>query len=136
MFVCNNCRKKVKDDENIGTKNRNHCPFCLFSEHLDENIPGDRKSTCKGKMEPIALTFKKGITDKYGNFKQGETMIVHKCKKCNKLSSNRIAGDDNPDEILKLFNNSSSLNIKGINTLKQNDLVELKTQLYGKENSK
>jgi len=133
MFVCINCKKEINENENIGTRNRNHCPHCLFSQHLDSNIPGDRESTCKGQMEPIALTFKKGKTDKYGNFKQGELKIVHKCKKCKYISLNRIAGDDDPVEILKIFNKSSNLTVEGLSTLKENDLVELKTQLFGKE---
>lgn len=133
MFICTNCKKVINENENIGTKNRNHCPHCLFSQHLDLNVPGDRQSSCKGQMEPIALTFKKGRKDKYGNSKQGELKIVHKCMKCKYISLNRIAGDDDPEEILKIFYKSSNLTIEGINKLKQDDFEELRTQLFGKE---
>ncbi len=46
---CNNCDEQVFRLNNGSY--RNHCPFCLFSLHVD-NIPGDRNNTCKGLMEP------------------------------------------------------------------------------------
>lgn len=49
-------------------------------------MPGDRKSTCGGRMKPIGLTYKQ----------DGELMIVHLCLSCKAISCNRIAGDDNP----------------------------------------
>ena len=89
-FRCKHCRAEVPGTA-IGTKQRNHCPFCLYSLHVDESI-GDRKSTCHGSMKPTGLTTKK----------DGEIMIIHKCEKCGKVSNNRIAGDDNTDTILSL----------------------------------
>jgi DNA-directed RNA polymerase subunit RPC12/RpoP len=89
-FRCKHCRAEVPGTA-IGTKQRNHCPFCLYSLHEDESI-GDRKSTCHGSMKPTGLTTKK----------DGEIMIIHKCEKCGKVSNNRIAGDDNTDTILSL----------------------------------
>lgn len=47
-FVCAHCGKKV---EPLGYTSRNHCPFCLWSLHVDEN-PGDRACECGGEMEP------------------------------------------------------------------------------------
>ena len=38
--------KKV---EPLGYTSRNHCPFCLWSLHVDEN-PGDRACECGGEM--------------------------------------------------------------------------------------
>ena len=29
MYTCINCKTKVREEGDIGTKNRNHCPFCL-----------------------------------------------------------------------------------------------------------
>ena len=81
-FKCINCGKNVKTTA-PGTRNRNHCPFCLNSEHLDNNI-GDRKSTCRGKMVPIGKYLKK----------DGEEVIVHRCEKCGYYRANRVAGDD------------------------------------------
>ena len=83
-FPCENCGKMITP-EGAGTHHRNHCPHCLASIHADD-MPGDRKSDCKGIMEPISIWVKD----------DGEWSIVHRCKKCGKLSTNRIAADDNP----------------------------------------
>ncbi|MBB1565339.1 RNHCP domain-containing protein [Candidatus Gracilibacteria bacterium] len=82
-FVCENCGKKVEKHPEGSA--RNHCNFCLFSKHLDENFPGDRESDCHGLMEPIDIEYKKN---------KGY-MIKHKCKKCQKEMLNKIAPDDN-----------------------------------------
>lgn len=74
-----------------GTKNRNHCPFCLYSLHVDIKT-GDRVAQCKGLMKPIAKTLKK----------DGEEVIVHKCLKCGQLRKNRIAGDDSFEGVKNL----------------------------------
>lgn len=116
-FICKNC-KKVVNKTPIGTCNRNHCPFCLWSLHVDERS-GDRKSTCFGLMEPIGLAFKDEGLDKYGKKRQGEIMIVHKCQKCGKENKNRIAGDDDPKAILEIC--------------EEKDKKEVSRQLFGKE---
>ena len=69
-----------------GTRHRNHCPSCLWSRHVDDDVPGDRASDCGGSMEPIGVT----VRD------DGEWALVHRCTACATLRSNRIAGDDNP----------------------------------------
>ena len=51
-FVCQNCGAEVAP-QNVSE--RNHCPHCLYSLHVDLNVPGDRKSVCHGKMKPIAV---------------------------------------------------------------------------------
>jgi hypothetical protein len=117
-FTCEKCKFLVKTDGKFGTRNRNHCPNCLHSKHVDEKHPGDRNSQCKGIMEPIDIAFKKEKTDKYGNKKIGELMIVHQCRKCKKITKNRIAGDDNSEKIVKLCKNKE-------------DLHEVKKQIYG-----
>ena len=43
-------------------------------------------------MEPIAVWVRK----------QGEWAIVHRCKICGTLSSNRIAADDNPVKLMSI----------------------------------
>jgi hypothetical protein len=124
----------------IGTRNRNHCPHCLWSKHVDKN-PGDREAQCGKGMEPIGLTFKHEGTDKYGQPRQGELMIVHRCTEDGKISINRIAGDDNPERILEIFHKSPTLdeNIKnelkkiGIDLLDSKDEAEIKLQLFGKK---
>lgn len=56
-FRCANCRAILSEDP-LGSKHRNHCPLCLWSNHVDLNTPGDRRSTCCARMQPIALAFK------------------------------------------------------------------------------
>ncbi len=139
IIKCKNCHKDIFLDSEIGTKHRNHCPFCLFSNHLDVSL-GDRKSNCFGLMKPIGLTFKQEGFDKYGEKKQGELMIIHECNKCEKISINRIAGDDNPDSIMKIYKNSIDIEKSKIKELKKNkieilslkDKKEIKRQLFGK----
>ena len=89
-FRCLNCKRFVSIDA-PGTRHRNHCPSCLWSRHVDTR-PGDRASDCHGKMEPVAVWVK----DK------SEWALVHRCKHCETLTSNRIAGDDNEFMLLSL----------------------------------
>jgi len=139
-FICSHCQRKVFYDRRIGTTHRNHCPYCLWSKHVDLNEPGDRKSTCHGDMEPIGLTFKKEGQDKYKKDKQGELMLIHQCLKCGKISINRIAGDDDNRAILEVFEKSKQLNPEkingltqtGIKALTEQDKQEIETQLFGK----
>ena len=91
-FRCQHCGVEVPLLV-FGSENRNHCPFCLWSRHVDYAI-GDRASTCLASMKPIGLTLKKG---------GGELMLVHQCCSCNKLSKNRLAGDDQSNSVLNLF---------------------------------
>lgn len=90
IFVCKVCGREVIPD-GAGSNHRNHCPYCLSSKHLD-NEPGDRAAACGGTMEPIAVWVRK----------QGEWAIVHRCKICGALSSNRIAADDNPLKLMSI----------------------------------
>lgn len=147
-FVCSHCKKwglspsKPGDcplTATIGTKNRNHCPKCLYSLHLDKEISGDRAAECGGEMEPIGLAFKKEGVDKYGEKRQGEIMLIHRCQKCGKISINRIAADDEPDQILKTYNESkenihlsAELKKEGIVLLDNEAESEIKKQLFGK----
>jgi len=123
-FKCLHCGKHVSAIGNIGTRNRNHCPFCLWSKHVDETKTGDRLSKCGGKMHPVGVTFKKSRDGKWKKAKIGELMLMHICEKCGKVNLNRIAADDDPKEIMKLVKNKSVSE-----EIKHN----VKQQLYGKE---
>ena len=90
-FICENCWKTVESWKNV---ERNHCPFCLYSKHLDLNLPWDRLSKCEWLMEPIKLDF---------SWKKGN-MLVHKCIICDKIMKNKVAEDDNYNLILELSN--------------------------------
>lgn len=89
-FICNSCGHMVPLNVS-GTRNRNHCPKCLMSIHLD-NVPGDREANCGGIMEPISVWVRDN----------GEWAIIHRCRICGKISSNRIAADDNIVKLLSI----------------------------------
>jgi hypothetical protein len=80
-------------------------------------------------MKPIGLTRKP----------DGELMVVHLCLHCGKVTSNRIAGDDNSYVVVCLLeepNNRSTeiitrLSRQGIKLLTREDKQEVLTGLYG-----
>lgn len=132
-FKCSHCRQFVVINEMMGTANRNHCNWCLWSKHVDE-AKGDRRATCHGGMEPIGLTFKH---EGYG--RTGEIMLIHLCSICQKISINRAARDDPEHKILEIFGGSSKLHeaVKSrlsrnsIYMLREVDERELSMQLFG-----
>jgi DNA-directed RNA polymerase subunit RPC12/RpoP len=137
-FQCIQCNRLVTVHPYIGTSHRNHCPYCLWSKHVDDQKPGDRLSDCNGSMKPIGLTFKQEGWDKYGKQKQGELMIVHVCTNCKKININRIAGDDKEHTVLALLNISaipaetfSKIQLQGIKILDNQDAHEVQKQLFG-----
>jgi len=89
-FECKLCGRTVVPD-GAGSDHRNHCPYCLSSKHLDIE-PGDRESDCGGLMEPISVWVRKN----------GEWAIIHRCRICGAISSNRIAADDNPMKLMSI----------------------------------
>jgi len=89
-FICQHCKRTVIN-EAMGTRHRNHCPWCLWSRHLDERV-GDRTSACHGDMEPIAIWVKG----------EGEWSIIHRCRSCGLVRANRCAGDDNEMAMISL----------------------------------
>lgn len=89
-FICKNCGRTVVP-EGAGSNHRNHCPYCLYSQHLD-NEPGDRSADCGGIMEPVAVWVRKN----------GEWAVIHRCRICGAMSSNRIAADDNPMKLMSI----------------------------------
>lgn len=90
-FICENCGKKV---EKLIYSSRDHCPYCLYSKHVDI-LPGDRNNTCLGLLKPI------GIEKYKDTFK-----IIYKCDKCGMLHKNIIAKDDDFDLIINLSTNN------------------------------
>jgi len=59
--------------------------------HLDDE-PGDRAADCGGTMDAVAVWVRKN----------GEWAIIHRCRLCGVLSSNRIAADDNPALLMSI----------------------------------
>lgn len=86
-FICENCGKKVPPLEYSA---RDHCPFCLYSKHVDIN-PGDRENDCKGLMEPIGI-------EKY----KDTYKIIYKCTKCRRTHKNIAARDDDYNKIIEI----------------------------------
>ena len=89
-FTCKVCGALVTP-EDAGSRHRNHCPRCLSSVHVD-NRPGDRASLCGGTMDPIGVWVRK----------DGEWALIHRCRACGALSSNRIAADYNPALLMSI----------------------------------
>lgn len=56
----------------MGGGTTDHCPRCLWGKHVDEEIPGDRASECRGLMKPIRSEYKKN-----------QFRIYYKCTSCN-----------------------------------------------------
>lgn len=86
-FICENCHKEV---DPLGYSSRDHCPYCLYSKHVDIN-PGDRENPCKGLLKPIGI-------EKY----KDTYKILYQCQSCKEHHKNIIAKDDNMNEIIKI----------------------------------
>lgn len=89
-FVCENCKKEI---EPLIYSARDHCPYCLFSKHVDI-LPGDRKNSCHGLLEPIKI-------EKFKNTYK----IIYKCEKCHQIHKNIMANDDDMNVIIELSKN-------------------------------
>ncbi len=108
-FICVQCQQYVScDPGSAGVQNRNHCPACLWSRHLDWRSAGDRLSVCRAAMQPIALTTKRS-QNKYASERDGELMIVHRCIACETVIINRIAADDSAAALLALYDDSAAI---------------------------
>lgn len=90
-FVCAHCKKEVSP---LGYTSRNHCPYCLWSLHLDV-FPGDRASDCGGLLRPVGAD----VSPQKGY------IIIHKCESCGEIRRNKAAKDDNISKIIKLTGN-------------------------------
>ena len=90
-FRCVHCKQFIGAPIS-GGRHRNHCPNCLWSRHVDERVPGDRRSDCHSAMEPMGKTVRRN----------GEQVLLHRCRGCGKDDPNRIAADDNPLLMMRL----------------------------------
>jgi hypothetical protein len=139
-FRCLHCRNIISaDPRRSRVQNRNHCPYCLWSRHVDLSAAGDRLSACKAQMEPVGLTLKQSGR-RYGPAEGGELMLIHCCVECGKVSINRIAADDFTETLLEVYEGSwkmapfirRQLAAGGILALRAADLTIVKARLYGK----
>ena len=87
-FVCEQCGYLNP----LGDQIRNHCSQCLYSKHLDKDVPGDRASECGGLMRPSSITYKgaKGF------------MINFICVKCGHKYVNKVLEGDNQELVSKI----------------------------------
>ncbi|MBP3285285.1 MAG: RNHCP domain-containing protein [Clostridia bacterium] len=92
-FICEKCGKSV---EPLGYTSRDHCPYCLYSKHVDKD-PGDRAEECHGALKPIGLE---------NNAKKGYT-IIYQCEKCGAIRKNKMANDDDFDLLMKIVAENS-----------------------------
>jgi len=83
-FKCGHCKQFIGAPVS-GGRQRNHCPNCLYSKHVDGKMPGDRKAICHALMRPIGIHARRN----------GEEVLIHECLGCGKRDPNRIAADDN-----------------------------------------
>lgn len=139
-FICAHCHQPVSADPLLsGVNNRNHCPYCLWSKHMDLFEAGDRLAACKAPMQPLGLALKQ-TRKKYGPLAQGELMLVHHCTACQRVSLNRIAADDDRQSLFEIFERSlkidtqlkAQLTQQGIRLLTNKDLELVEAQLQGK----
>lgn len=84
-FTCGNCGTEV-----VGTGYTNHCPKCLYSQHVDIN-PGDRLEPCGGLMKPVDVEIEKQ-----------KWILVHECAKCQLRRRNILSPDDNMDAVIEV----------------------------------
>jgi hypothetical protein len=89
-FICAACGQNVPAAQ--GTC-RNHCPECLTSKHVDDEIPGDRAATCGGLMPTIQVEG----TD------PNNLDLVQQCQRCHKTGRCRTAPDDSQSTIIAIL---------------------------------
>lgn len=86
-FICEHCNKNV---DKLVYSSRDHCPYCLYSKHVDIN-PGDRLNMCKGLLKPIGI-------EKY----KDTYKILYRCQKCGQSHKNIMARDDDMNKIIEI----------------------------------
>lgn len=86
-FQCEKCGKEVVKSSYTA---RDHCPYCLYSKHVDIN-PGDRQNKCLGLLKPIGI---EKFKDTY--------KILYQCEKCGELHKNIMEQDDDMNLIITL----------------------------------
>jgi hypothetical protein len=124
-FRCIHCGYMVPATYIVaGVRNRNHCPYCLWSRHLDWQEPGDRLSACRAAMHPVGLTTKQS-RNKYANGRDGELMLVHRCTECGVLDINRIAADDDAVGLMEVFEASTDFAMLHRDTLHRSNITLL-----------
>jgi DNA-directed RNA polymerase subunit RPC12/RpoP len=82
-FACAHCGRDVPLG---GRRPRDHCPWCLYSRHVDV-VPGDRAADCGGLLVPVGVeSSRKGM------------MLVYRCSSCSAVRRNRVLDDLQPPD--------------------------------------
>jgi predicted RNA-binding Zn-ribbon protein involved in translation (DUF1610 family) len=86
-FDCRHCGFAVPP---LDRGERNHCPRCLHSAHVDGPAPGDRSADCGGLMVAEDLEILGGVP-----------RVTHRCQVCGFKRRNRLFPDrqSEPDRI-------------------------------------
>lgn len=82
-FDCAHCGFSVPP---LSRGERNHCPRCLRSAHVDGLVPGDRSSDCGGQMIAEHL-----------EILGGTPRVTHRCLSCGFTRRNRLFPDREPE---------------------------------------
>ncbi|MER5784604.1 RNHCP domain-containing protein [Streptomyces mobaraensis] len=82
-FACVHCGLTVSAVAADGRR-RDHCPSCLHSRHVLDHVDGG-PSECLGRMTPISIAV----------LRTGDWMVVHRCVRCDELTSTSVRADDN-----------------------------------------
>ncbi|GAA2930157.1 RNHCP domain-containing protein [Streptomyces thioluteus] len=82
-FTCVRCGLTVSAHAADGSR-RNHCPSCLHSRHVLDHVEGG-PSDCRARMTPISIAV----------LRDGSWMVIHRCVRCDELTSNPVCTDDN-----------------------------------------
>ncbi len=88
-FTCAWCGLTVTATTD-GTR-RNHCPSCLHSRHVTDHVEGG-PSNCHGRMTPISIAV----------LRTGDWMLIHRCVRCDELTSNPVCTDDNQLVLMRM----------------------------------
>lgn len=94
-FVCAHCGLSV-----VGNGYTNHCPRCLYSQHVDLS-PGDRQASCSGLMAPV------WVEPFDGSYK-----ILHRCLRCGHEKKNQSSEADDFDALVAIIDATTKTNTK------------------------
>lgn len=83
-FTCLVCGREVPAG---GRRPRDHCPHCLWSQHVDV-VPGDRAEGCGGLLRPVRV----------GLDGRGGWAIDYRCEACGAARRNRVLDDLEPPD--------------------------------------
>ncbi len=90
-FTCAHCGAEVPP---AGRTARDHCPRCLYGQHVDV-VPGDRAADCGGLLVPVGASFA-----------AGRWVLEYRCARCGVTRRNQVITDvdvpDDPDAVARV----------------------------------